>query len=218
MDRSARARTARTQADWLRRRTSNLVSSKTGILAKDSIASRYWLTKLETASRQPASLSPATRPPSTMLVANRFTSHSHGPGIDSSKSLRSKTRCPSGAANAPRLSTCASPHICTTSPVVGHSDRSYAMRGAAPRKKPKGEAAMRPTLIGTSSFSRCLLMRASRTRGSSRCSDGRHSPWSIRLTTERKLRPCSRRSAALGIGSGLAIRLTRLDLTGDTPA
>ena len=68
-----------------------------------------------------------------MLVANRLTSHSNGPGSVSSKSRRSNSRLRSGVAHRPKLRTWASPHICTSMPVFGDADRSEAMTAAAPR-------------------------------------------------------------------------------------
>ena len=78
-------------------------------------------------------LVPPTRPASIRLVAIRFTSHSNGATIVSSKSLMSNTSRPSGAANAPRFRTCASPHSWLHIPVFAVSDRSYAITG--PRRE-----------------------------------------------------------------------------------
>ena len=80
------------------------------------------------------SLWPDSRPASTSDAAMRFRSHSKGPRMVSSKSLMSKTRRPSGAANAPRLRTCASPQSWLTMPVFGSTARSAAITGTAPRK------------------------------------------------------------------------------------
>ena len=63
--------------------------------------------------------SPRWRPTTCRLAHRRLTSHSHGPGSVSSKSLMSKTRLRSGVANLPKLVTCASPHACTRRPVTG---------------------------------------------------------------------------------------------------
>ena len=95
-------------------------------------------------------LAPASRPARMRLAAMRLTSHSKGPRMVSSKSLMSKTRRPSGAAKAPRLRTWASPQSWVWMPVLGPRERSQAMTGTAPRKKPKGDAAMRSYLMGTS--------------------------------------------------------------------
>ncbi len=78
-----------------------------------------------------------------MLAAKRFTSHSHGPGAVSSKSLTSKTSLRSEAANPPKFAIWASPHACTRNPVEGVVTRSAAMTSALPRKKANGEALMR---------------------------------------------------------------------------
>ena len=61
---------------------------------------------------------PRWRATTCRLAHNRLTSHSHGPGTVSSKSLMSKTRLRSGLANFPKLVTCASPHACTRMPVT----------------------------------------------------------------------------------------------------
>ena len=76
-------------------------------------------------------------------MARRFTSHSHGPGSVSSKSLMSNTMLRSGVAKVPKFATCASPHACTVRPVTGVVARSIAMIAAPPRKKANGDAAMR---------------------------------------------------------------------------
>jgi hypothetical protein len=49
-----------------------------------------------------------SRPAIATLAASRLTSHSHGPGRVSSKSLRSNSNCRSGEAKAPKLPRCAS--------------------------------------------------------------------------------------------------------------
>jgi hypothetical protein len=68
-----------------------------------------------------------------MLTATRLTSHSHGPGSVSSKSLTSNTSLRSGDANTPKFDKCASPQRCTVSPERGVPARSCAMISAAPR-------------------------------------------------------------------------------------
>jgi hypothetical protein len=108
-------------------------TSRLRIAAKPRIASRYSpATVLTTASRS-LRLKPFSRAAISKLAARRLTSHSHGPGRLSSKSLRSKTRLRSGAANTPKLVRWASPHICTRRPDVGVSARSAAITAAAPR-------------------------------------------------------------------------------------
>jgi len=67
------------------------------------------------------------------LAASRFTSHSHGPGRVSSKSLMSKIICRSGVPNRPKFDRWASPHSCTVTPETGVAARSVAMISAAPR-------------------------------------------------------------------------------------
>ncbi len=71
----------------------------------------------------PAAPRPRSRPHISMLAAKRFTSHSHGPGAVSSKSLTSKTSLRSEAANPPKFAIWASPHACTRNPVEGVSRR-----------------------------------------------------------------------------------------------
>ena len=67
------------------------------------------------------------------LVASRFTSHSHGPGSVSSKSLMENTSLRSGDSYPPKLATCASPQHWTTMPEVGVEARSAAMIAAPAR-------------------------------------------------------------------------------------
>ena len=67
------------------------------------------------------------------LAASRLTSHSHGPGRVSSKSLTSNTRRRSAEPNRPKLDRCASPQACTASPDTGVPARSLAIGRAAPR-------------------------------------------------------------------------------------
>ena len=136
------------------RRTSWRASSRYGISAKCAMLRRYARARSEMAAKHCRSPAPASRPARTKLVARRFRSHSHGPRVVSSKSFTSKTRCPSGAAKAPRLRTWASPQIYTASGVLGRPARSAAITGAAPRKNPNGDSAMRPCLIGSSSTTR----------------------------------------------------------------
>jgi hypothetical protein len=86
-----------------------------------------------------------------MLVASRFTSHSHGAGRVSSKSLTSKTRRRSGEAQIPKFDRCASPQAWTVIPVTGAGARPVAMISAPPRKNANGEASIRPYRIGSRS-------------------------------------------------------------------
>ena len=97
---------------------------------------------------------PLSRAAINMLAARRLTSHSHGPGDVSSKSLRSNTSCRSGEANTPKLLTCASPLSWQARPENGVFARSPAITDAAPRKNANGEASIRPYRIGTSSGTR----------------------------------------------------------------
>src|SRR5215204_6616216 len=88
------------------------------------------------------------RPATSRLVASRLTSHSHGPGAVSSKSLMSKTRRRSGEAKSPKLDRWASPQICAVNPDRGVAARSLAIGRAAPRKNENGEEAIRPYRMG----------------------------------------------------------------------
>ena len=87
---------------------------------------------------------PMLRPAITTLAASRLTSHSHGPGCVSSKSLQSKMSWRSGVPNTPKLERCASPQSWAVRPEHGVVERSEAMMRAAPRKKVKGETSIRP--------------------------------------------------------------------------
>ena len=78
-------------------------------------------------------VNPFCRPAMTRLADSRLTSHSHGPGSVSSKSLMSNIRSRSGEASSRKLSMCASPHSCARIPVCGVVARSLAMIAAAPR-------------------------------------------------------------------------------------
>ena len=69
----------------------------------------------------------------TTLAVSRLTSHSHGAGSVSSRSLMSNTICRSGVAKPPKFSRCASPQACTRSPDCAVVARSAAMTAAEPR-------------------------------------------------------------------------------------
>jgi hypothetical protein len=108
-------------------------TSRLRMAAKRRIAARYSPTVSSTTrswSRTPKSLSTAAI---SMLAASRLTSHSHGPGSVSSKSLRSKTSRRSGEAKTPKFDRWASPQHWTVSPELGVVARSWAMIRAAPR-------------------------------------------------------------------------------------
>ena len=103
------------------------------IAAKRRIAVRYSRTPAVTAARRLPGLRSCWRQTISTLVAMRLTSHSHGPGSVSSKSLTSKTSVRSGAANAPKFEMWASPQICARRPERGVTARSAAMIAAPPR-------------------------------------------------------------------------------------
>ena len=79
------------------------------------------------ASRPLASDRPIDRAASTKEATSRLTSHSHGAGSVSSKSLMSKMMLRSGVAKPPKFSRWQSPHACTLMPVLGVRARSAAI-------------------------------------------------------------------------------------------
>ena len=101
--------------------------------AKPRIASRYSRTQSRTSCSRRFGGKPMSRPAISTLAAIRLTSHSHGPGSVSSKSLGPNTSLRSGAANPPKFEMCASPQACTTMPVHRVAARSAAITAAAPR-------------------------------------------------------------------------------------
>ena len=108
-------------------------ADSTGMAATSVMRSRYPRTDVAAASRQSLFFSRLFRPAITKLAARRLTSHSHGAGSVSSKSLMSKIKRRSGVANPPKLSRWQSPQACTRTPVTGVCARSPAMMAAAPR-------------------------------------------------------------------------------------
>ena len=103
------------------------------IPAKVRIACRYRATAAVTISPRSLSGNPLPRAATSRLAASRLTSHSHGPGSVSSKSLTSKTRRRSAEPKTPKFDRCASPHACTANPDTGVVARSLAIGSAAPR-------------------------------------------------------------------------------------
>ena len=108
-------------------------TSRFVILAKSRIACRYRVTEAVTISRRSLPPNPLPRAATSMLAASRLTSHSHGPGVVSSKSLTSNTSRRSAEPKIPKFDRCASPHACTASPDTGVWERSLAIGSAAPR-------------------------------------------------------------------------------------
>jgi hypothetical protein len=104
------------------------------ISANRLIDSRYDFAPPQAARSASTSVRPIVRAATTTLVSRRFTSHSHGPGNVSSKSLRSKTRWRSGVPKRPKFSRWASPQAWTSMPVVGVVARSAAMTAGDPRR------------------------------------------------------------------------------------
>ena len=78
-------------------------------------------------------LKPLARPAMTKLADSRLTSHSHGPGSVSSKSLMSNISRRSGEASSRKFNRWASPQSWVLMPERGVSARSAAMMAAAPR-------------------------------------------------------------------------------------
>ena len=103
------------------------------MVANWAIASRYDFVTRVTTPRISLAEKERERPAISKLAARRLTSHSNGPVLVSSKSLMSKIRARSGAANAPKFERWASPHACTRSPLSVETARSAAMITAAPR-------------------------------------------------------------------------------------
>ena len=83
--------------------------------------------------RRSARANPRSRPATSKLAASRLTSHSHGPGSVSSKSLMSNIARRSGEANTPKFDRWASPQTWAFRPERGVAARSAAMISAAPR-------------------------------------------------------------------------------------
>jgi hypothetical protein len=108
-------------------------ASRLPIRAARRILSRYSPTPAVTMARRSAGANPRSRPMISKLAARRLTSHSHGPGRVSSKSLMSNSMRRSGVPNRPKFDRWASPHSCTVIPVTGVAARSAAMISAAPR-------------------------------------------------------------------------------------
>src|SRR3954452_8805052 len=131
----------------------------------------------------------------TTLAARRLTSHSNDAGSVSSKSLTSKTRRRSGAANRPKFRRWASPYACTLISVVGVWARSQAIGAAAPRKYGNWEAAIRVWRIPTMSDTRLPACSLRMSTGSGRFGGGFHSAWSERGTSLRRARPSLRHSS-----------------------
>ena len=123
-----------------------------------------------------------------MLAASRLTSHSHGPGSVSSKSLASKTSARSGEANRPKFDRCASPQICTSmsvrgvvGEVEGHDGRRAAVVGEGRLGHPRvaqGDQLLEPVgLLGVQDRDRVAIRRAARMRRARRAGRACARPW-----------------------------------------
>ena len=141
---------------------------------------------------------PSSRDARTTLAARRLTSHSHGAGSVSSKSLMSNSSCRSGLAKPPKFATWQSPHACTRIPVAGVLDKSHAITAAEPRKNAKGDCRIRPYRIGKSSGRRPRPECRSTLMGSGRAEGADHSAWEVRETLSRRAFPWLMRTSILG--------------------
>jgi hypothetical protein len=111
-------------------------TSRVLIFAASRILSRYLRTPALTIARRSDGAKPRSRPAISKLAASLFTSHSHGPGRVSSKSLMSNTSWRSGEPNNPKLDRWASPQLngdprprCRRE-VGSHDQRSTPVEGA----------------------------------------------------------------------------------------
>ena len=111
-------------------------TSRFFIAAKRAIAVRYSSTVSSTTRSCAFAEKPLSWAAMSMLTASRLTSHSHGPGSVSSKSLMSNTSLRSGEANTPKFDRCASPQHWTVQTrarrrreVAGHDQRAAAVEG-----------------------------------------------------------------------------------------
>ena len=161
------------------------------------IRPRYSRTPVITTARRSAGEKPRSRPRISRLAASRLTSHSHGPGSVSSKSLMSKSMRRSGVPKRPKFDRCASPHSCTVTPDTGVGARSAAMIVAAPRKKVKGERSIRPLRIGMSSATRSFDCSSRSVTGSGRSAAGSQRAWADLGALVRASLPLAMRCSAV---------------------
>ena len=87
--------------------------------ANSCIAERYSPTSVSSTLARSLAENPLSRPAMAKLAASRLTSHSHGPGKVSSKSLMPNTSRRSGEANTPKFIRWASPQTCVVIPERG---------------------------------------------------------------------------------------------------
>ena len=146
-----------------------------------------------TAARRSPAGAPASAVATARPAARRFRSHSHGPMVTSSKSLRSSTMSRWGVPNRPKLSIWASPFITTSMPLRGPRDRSQAMTCAAPRRNAKGEDAIRATRSGIRRGCRPRCAASIRAIGSGRSGSEASSAWDAWGTSARNRLPAWRR-------------------------
>ena len=170
-------------------------TSRSRMPANWLIACRYRPTAVRTMSARALRPKPLSRPATDRLAASRLTSHSHGPGWVSSKSLTSNIRRRSGEANAPKFDRCASPHSWVTSPEVGVAARSAAITAAAPRRNVNGDSSMRPCRIGISSGTRVASCAVRTATGSGRSGAVGSSAWLSSGARVRAARPAAARAA-----------------------
>ena len=108
-------------------------TSSVGIRANSRMASRYERIARRTMRVRSFLANSLSRAAISRLAERRLTSHSHGPGVVSSKSLTSKIRWRSGVPKMPKFERCASPQSWTVNPEAGVDARSAAIESAAPR-------------------------------------------------------------------------------------
>jgi hypothetical protein len=119
-------------------------TARFGMAAKSCMAVRYAPTTASRTLLRSLAENPLSRPAMAKLAASRFTSHSHGPGSVSSKSLSPNSMRRSGVPKTPKFIRWASPHTCVVMPERGVPARSDAMMSAAPRKKVNADTSIRP--------------------------------------------------------------------------
>ncbi len=148
---------------------------------------------------------PLSRAAISMLAARRLTSHSHGPGSVSSKSLRSNTSRRSGEANTPKFDRCASPQHCTVRPergvageVAGHDHGRAPVEGE--RRDEHAPVADRHELRHARLGLALEQLRPDRPGRAA----GSKTAWLDRGTSARAALPRATRSATVGCSTTLA--------------
>src|SRR6266516_5664852 len=107
--------------------TSVYQTARLFMAASRRIAWRYPAAAACTIARRSLRAKPLPLDATSRLAASRLTSHSHGPGRVSSKSVTSNISRRSAEPNRPKLDRCASPQACTASPDTAVPARSLAI-------------------------------------------------------------------------------------------